>query len=99
MKKIDSLSIIINFDGYELSQKRPPKLSQRGFASKLLKFPCYCMIFFKKNNVKLVLIIKMQNGQLLILAFEVLSVLDPRCSVPILKSLGGAGAEWVCDGI
>ena len=56
------------------------------------------MFLFKKNNVKFVSIIKMQNGQLLILAFGVLSVLDPRCSVPILKSLGGAGAEWVCNG-
>ena len=54
--------------------------------------------FLNKNNVKLVLIIKMLNGQLLILDFGVFSVLDPRCSVPILKSLGGAGAEWVCNG-
>ena len=55
-------------------------------------------VFLNKNNVKLVLIIKMLNGQLLILDFGVFSVLDPRCSVPILKSLGGAGAEWVCNG-
>ena len=61
-----------------------------------LKF--FGVVFLKKNNVKLVLIIKMLNGQLLILDFGILSVLDPRCSVSILKSLGGAGAEWVCNG-
>ena len=58
----------------------------RFFAKKFFSKITICwVVFLNKHNVKLVLIRKMQNEKLLILNFQVLSVLDPRWSEQIFS--------------
>ena len=54
----------------------------------------FCVVFFKKNNVKLVLIIKMLNGQLFQFCFQFWTQLDELQTWIYLEVSGTLSVDW-----